>query len=275
LTPNWGYGPLPSGDNALSVQLGIVSVLVLIAAAFYMIFKKSKDKIIASLTALTIAVVVLMTKYSLFLWQGIPGLDTVQFPWRLLSITVFSTAIMSAFVIEQTKKKMLSAALVIAISIISTISYTKPYAFTDKGDSFYSTNEDTTTVRDEYMPLWVEEKPPERANEKIIADPQIVQFKSKEIKPANYNVSISAKEESDITVNSIYFPGWKVDVSGQNVPINYSNKFGLITFRLPRGDHEVIIKYARSGLHALSELISLAALFTAVAFFIRWRRQDF
>ena len=274
IIPSWGYGPTPQGPEGLSPQIGIVALAVFIAAGFLFFKSKRKDKVIAFLLVVFATVFLLMTNFSLFLWQNLPFIDVIQFPWRLLSVIVLISGLLAAFVFDSIKNNKLITILIIAASITSTIIYTKPKNFVDREDGFYATNEATTTVRDEYLPLWVKESPDKRAGQKIELTNKGI-LSNLKIRPANYQATIITQGESDVLVNTIYFPGHQVHVDGKRVPINFQNEFGLITFQLPKGIHEVIITYGKTPVHLVSEIVSLLALIgTGVWFYALWRKQN-
>lgn len=272
--PSWGYGPNPNSIDGMSIQIGIVTI-VIITTVIFLLFKTKRDyKIISFLVVVFFALVLKNTKYTAFLWQAIPGADIIQFPWRLHALLVFITAYLAAYTIELTQKKTILAVVIVGASILSTASYIKPAAFTDKGDSFYSTNEDTTNVRDEYLPLWVTNKPDKRPAEKIeiIGAGQII---SKSIESAKYSAVLKSEERTKLQVNTIYFPGWQAKVDGKDVDINYQNPNGVITFGLPQGMHEVIISYGRTPVHLAAELVSLLAILAAGAYLYRsWQKSS-
>ncbi len=274
IIPTWGYGPRP-GIGGFSPQLGLVSQAVIVSAIFLRFAKKNRNHVVDFMLIVVAISIFLMTKPSLIIWQKIPYVDVIQFPWRLLSVTVFASAFFSAFIIQNIKKPRVAVLLIVAAAIISTIFYTKPSAFVNRGDGFYTTNEDSTTVQDEYLPLWVKEKPQKRATDKI----EIVQGNAKilesTIKHSRYRVRIESSGESQVKVNTIYFPGWQVKSEGQKIPIDYVNNSGLITFKLSPGVHEVIINYTRSPMHRFSEYISLIAiLIVALSGYRLWLRRD-
>lgn len=273
IIPSWGYGPTSQGETGFSPQVGLISMAVFVSGVYLFFKSKKKDTVIAALIIIFAVVVFLMTRFSLPLWQKIPYIDVIQFPWRLLSIIVLISALLSAFVVDSTKNKILISILIIIACIVSTIAYTKPLNFVDRGEGFYATNEDTTTVRNEYLPVWVKDKPEGRANQKIeiLGNASIVNSR---IKSENYQATIKAENEAKIQVNTIYFPGHKVFVDSQNIPIDFQNKFGLITFQLPKGVHEVIISYGKTSVHLASEIVSLLALIGTGGYFIfLWRKQ--
>ena len=273
IVPEWGYGPAPSSSGGFSPQLGLVSQAIFITAFYLRFIKKHKNLIVDFMLIIVAASIFLMTKSSSMLWQKIPIIDVIQFPWRLLSVIVFASAFLSAFIIQNTKKTQIATLLIVSAAIISTLFYTKPSVFVDKGDGFYSTNEDSTTVRDEYLPLWVTEKPQQRAVSKIEVERGDANILKATIKHSYYRAKINSLGDSVIKVNTIYFPGWQVKADGQITPIDYKNKSGLITFELSPGIHEVIINYASSPIHRLSEYISLAA-FLVVGGYYLWIRKN-
>ncbi len=275
LVPSWGFGPNPNSPSGLSTQFGIVTLAVVIAVLFLRFYAKIKNQLIDLMLIILVLIFVLMTKFSLPFWQHIPLLDVIQFPWRLLSAVVFIGAFLAAFVIDSSQKKMAISIVLIAAGIFSTILYTKPLSFVDRGDGFYSTNEDTTTVLGEYLPLWVKEKPQERADQKIEVTKDQATIEQIKIRGTFYEARIIANDSTKVKVNTIYFPGWQVKIDGRKTPIDYQNPFGLIEFHLPKGNHKVIINYTKTPVHTAAEIISLVALLlTGVYFYRTWRRQN-
>ncbi|KKR58759.1 MAG: hypothetical protein UU05_C0002G0017 [Candidatus Curtissbacteria bacterium GW2011_GWA1_40_47] len=276
VVPSWGYGPNPNDSSGLSVQFGIVTLAIFLSALYLRRKIKTNNLTVDISLVISLLIFFLMTKSSLFIWQNLPFIDVIQFPWRLLSLIVFISAFLAAYVITCAKgKKTVLSLLIISASIISTIVYTKPSAFVNRGEGFYSTNEDSTAVRDEYLPVWAQEKPANRANQKIEVIEGDAKIEQVIVKPSFYQASILASSESKIRVNTVYFPGWKVTIDNSQVPINYQNSLGLINFDLPVGEHTAIIKYKRSPVHLGSEIISLIALIaTGIFFYFQWRKQN-
>lgn len=273
--PSLGFGPLPQGQASFSPQLGLVTIAVFIAAIIFRAIEKKRNYFVDFLLLLFVVCAFLMIDSSLPFWNIIPSVDVIQFPWRLLSIIVFVSAILTAYVVSKGDRKQIVVSIIVLSAVISTAVYTVPKSFVDRDDSFYSTNEDTTTVRDEYMPIWVLEKPNFRASEKIEIDEGEAGIISQQIQPAKYTGVIESPGLSKVKVNSVYFPGWRVDVDGVKQAIDYQNKYGFITFELPKGMHEVIIRYTRTPVHLASEIISLITFLGAgIYFFTRWRKAN-
>ncbi len=272
ILPRWGYGPRPQTTSGLSTQIGLVAIIVILTTAYLLIKKRKKSKVAWFLIILIFVSGFLMTKASSWFWQNMPYVDVTQFPWRLLSVIVFASAFLTAKLVSLAKDNKFLVFFIIVASFITTIFYTKPSNFIERPDSFYSTNESTTTVQDEYMPIWVKDKPQGRANQKIeVANATLSQ---EIIKPTKYQSVVNAKKDTDVTVNSVYFPGWQAAIDGKPAAINYQNRNGLIDFKLPNGVHKVIIEYKNSGIHLVSEVISILALILTGIYFIYIRSQN-
>lgn len=270
LVPHWGYGPDPNATGGMSLQFGIISLFLFLTTAVATVYSKKSNKIIVLLLVIYIGIFFLMTKWAGMIWTRIPYLDVIQFPWRLLALIVLISAFFAAFIVDYSKKKYLVAFLLIVGSIVSTLPYAIPESFSNNADEYYSTNEATTTVRDEYMPIWVKSQPALRAKNKIVGFGFEVTNLS--VKPTFYIARITSKTDAEVTVNTIYFPGWNVSSNGVQVPIKYES--GLISFKLPKGEHDVIIKYGRTPVHTLAEITSVVGFFVAGFFLIYlWRKQ--
>lgn len=260
--------------DIIPAQIGILNVFIVIYVALSQVISKQKDKFILLLIIIFTVTAALMTIYAKDFWQNIPYVDVIQFPWRMLSIEILISSILACFLIERSSKKVVLSIIFVIIAILSSWSYINPSAFTAKGDSFYATNEDTTTVQDEYMPIWVHERKPERANVKFETNPD-VEIINQIIKPANYYATLQSSKETQVTVNTIYFPGWKLKIDGIEHPIDYDSRFGLMNFKLPKGEHKVIINYSKTPVHLASEVVSLAALFlTGIYTIYLYRKQN-
>lgn len=275
IIPFWGFGPNPNGVNPLPVQIGVAAIAIFIYSLYLRFKFKIKNLLFDIFLLIFVFILFLMMKYSLFIWLNVPFADIIQFPWRLLAVIVFITAYLAAFSINLLKKKTLPVMLLVLAAVFSTITYIKPETFVDRGDGFYATNEDTTTVRDEYLPLWINERPETRANQKLELQGEGVILASV-IKPVHYEAVLESDGDSSLKINTIYFPGWLAKVDGKRTTVN-KNDDGLMVLGLPEGKHKVIIYYNGTLVHRLSEVISLLAILASIFYlrFFLWRRQNF
>lgn len=261
----------PIKFNPGSPQLGIVNIAVVVYALILQFSSKQKNKFVLLLIFIFAFLAFFMSNYSYPLWQIISFVDIIQFPWRLLSVEIFISAILTAYIVEKSEKKILLCASLMILAFIPTFPYTRPSVFTNRPDSYYSTNEDTTTVRSEYLPIWVKENKSTRADSKFEVDIN-TKLTSQLIKSAKYEATIDSLNDTQVIVNTIFFPGWQLKIDGVVQNIYYDSRYGLINFPLPKGEHKVIISYSKTPVHATSELLSLTALILTCIYFFKLKK---
>ena len=182
----------------------------------------------------------------------------VQFPFRFLSIGILAVSYLVSFILASFKGgTRFSVGVVLIILIFTSASAYQPSVFFDKGDSYYSTNEDTTTVKNEYMPIWVKNKPTEHYRDKVeITNGKISDLK---VRPNNINFVAHSKREMKIKINTIYFPGWMVNVDGKNAIFNYTDE-GLIKLNIPAGTHTIGASFRETPIRLISNAISIGSI---------------
>ncbi len=226
-------------------------------------FKRRKEK---NKTALLFLILGIMSVFfssvlSGWFWKIIPS-GFIQFPFRLLSITVLCAAFLGAYVVFSIKSNYKSLFILVTISLLSISTYQHIYnvKYTDKGEGFYSTNDATTTVKDEYMPKWVKEKPLKRPDKKV----EIVEGSGniENIFLGSNKLSFSANlnSNSTIQVNTVYWPGFSASIDGKSARILYNNSKGLININMPKGKHLVELKFGETPLRKSANSVSMLSL---------------
>lgn len=191
------------------------------------------------------------------LWKFLP-VSFVQFPFRFLSIVVLSTAFLSAFLLSRIKESPKIAAAIFLLLFISALPYIRPSTFFDKGEGFYATNMDTTTVKNEYMPRWVKKLPIERAENKIISSEGSIE--NIKIQTNDVSFTINTKDKTVVGINTVYFPGWNATINGVKKELSYSNERGAIEIAVPPGNHDVQIKLSETPVRLLSDGLSFVGI---------------
>jgi len=246
--------------------IGIVSIFILLLSVFFASKSSKISKLFFLFAGFDILSLFLASPYSKFIWPYLPS-SFIQFPFRLLSVALICTAFLSAFSIEETKKKtkVIVSVAIVLILFVSSYSFLTPLEFFNKGNSYYSTNEDTTTVKNEYMPKWVKQAPLVNSQKLIETNGQI-----KGLIPKSSSISLvhSAEIEEKVTINKVYFPGWEVKIDGNKTYINYQ-KNGFLEFSVPKGEHKIEAKFKETQFRIFADLISLVSILSLVIFTIR------
>ncbi len=216
------------------------------------------------------------TSGSAIFWQVLP-VSFVQFPFRFLSLTILCSAFLSAFIISQLPHKIY---IVFAIVLTVLLFFdAKPYLTStiifNKGDMYYVTNQATTTVQDEYMPVWVKEKPQGHFVSKVLMLKGQAVISDIFTTAKQTVFSVNAQEKVLISVSTVYFPGWVAFIDGKQTDITYNNAGGVIQVAVPAGLHVVRVAFQETQVRLISDVISLAAGITLMIFFIKERKRFF
>jgi hypothetical protein len=253
------------------IGIGIPIILFL---TFLKIFvDKHKEKTIYIMSVFAVISLFLSISASSIAWSILP-VSFIQFPFRFLSLTIFASSFLLAFILSgfEKNKSFLIGIGIIVVTFLSSFQILTSIDFYDKGEGFYATNQATTTVQDEYLPVWVKNKKTSMYEEKIEIDNGAVfnvMIKSNEIK-----FQTESENDSLVTINSIYFPGWKVLVNGENADINYMDGDGLIKVNLPSGSHSVEAELTETRIRLFSDTVSVLFLLGLIVFsFISFKRK--
>lgn len=190
------------------------------------------------------------------LWQMGPLVKFVQFPFRFLSLIMLAAAFLSAFLFENIQKKTIALILFSIILIFSSVTFLFPSKYTYFPDLYYATNGDTTTVQQEYMPIWVKSRPIKPADQivRFISGDGTMQISKQ--KGTHLTFTYSASRKSIMQIAFVYFPGWNVVIDKKNVVVNANNPQGLMQFDSPAGNHMVEIYFAETPLRLFSDIVS-------------------
>ena len=151
--------------------IGLPSALVIICT-FILIFTKhikiKTQKLTLVFLTLSLISIFLAIPQSELIWKILP-VSFIQFPFRVLSLTVLSISFLAAciiFVLPK-KHKIFMTVMLLIIVLVYSLPYLKVTSIQNYPDTFYSTNQDTTTVKNEYMPKWVKNIPSSMYNAKV------------------------------------------------------------------------------------------------------------
>jgi hypothetical protein len=258
----WSYG----GSGVFSVQLGIVNLIALILLPLTFLRLK-KNVLLARILFIFficfVTSIFLMLPQSDFLYKIFTILQKFQFPWRFLSLSVFTLSVFGAGFIYALKSEIhrkIALTFIIILVLATTSNYWKAKGFSIKPESFYSNVYYGTTDTGESAPIWsvrfMEKEP--KAHMEVFDGKAIIQEVSRSSIKHSYKVSVIS-DVALIKDNTVYFPSWIVFVNGKKVPIQFQNpnQRGLITFSLGKGEYMVDVVFKDTKLRIISDLISI------------------
>ncbi|MBP6098747.1 MAG: hypothetical protein KA477_02080 [Candidatus Levybacteria bacterium] len=266
---DWNYGI----TGQFSTQIGLVGLAVLALGLFFLFKKYSAHrKSLFFWYAVFVVSIFVMLPISKPIYEIFTILQKFQFPWRFLSVTVFSVSVISAIVFSYLSKnnQKIIVPIFLAVLLLISLPYMKAKGYLEKEDTFYSGIYSGTTDTGESAPIWsvrFMEKRPGRVAEFIDGYGRIF---PQTRKTTIHTYEVQATTSSKILENTLYFPGWNVYVDGKKAPIEFQdqNHRGLITFPLSSGNHKIDIIFKDTKVRLIANLISTICLLLLILLFV-------
>lgn len=272
---SWNYsGSQPQSNNTISYQIGWpLWWLVALSLPIVVFGKKRKNTLLFGLLFLIFAFGVFMThNKSSFVWEKIKILAFVQFPWRFLSIVIFSGSLLGSFFLSFFKGKRLVflSVLVIVLTIGLNWRYFKPEHFyfdiTDQkklsGQVFI--DQQAGAVLD-YLPKTALE-PRELALPIPIFVRGAGNIDNFDNKSNRWVFDAEVTKDASINLPVFDFPNWTVLVDNKIIPHTHSNVLGRIEIDLPRGEYRVVGEFRNTPIRTLSNALSLISILGVILF---------
>jgi hypothetical protein len=217
------------------------------------------------------------------LWDHVPILPIVQFPWRFLSVQAFFGALMTGELALRLPRPWWVAAIATAALTAAAVGGLRPeYLPIAEADVtgerlalFESFTANVgTTIRGEYLPAGVEpglrasavtlhrgQRPPPAV---LNGDLVRATLEGRDARSEHWRVEVTS-EQAHLAFHTLHFAGWQATVDGMPIAIEPLPGSGLISLRVPKGEHTVTLRFGRTGVRRAADLVSLAALLIVAA----------
>ena len=196
---------------------------------------------------------------SQFVWDTVPLLPYVQFPWRFLGLAAVALAFLGASGLGggAEEQRGRGAEEIIHYSLLTLLLLTAlPYHFpsappplphtADRADLIafeVETGWLGTTSAGDYLPTAVATLPP----------------------PNTIKAVTMGREGDQLTFSQFYFPGWQLWVDGQPHPVEANTPHGLLQTTLPTGAHHFELRFGNTPMRTATNAVSLMAWFIFVS----------
>lgn len=275
----WGYGSSTWGPiDGLSFQVGLANIATLVIAVILAIIHRKNVILLRFLFFLGISFILsiyLQHGKSDFIWEAIPSMAFIQFPWRFLGVSIFIVSLTGAAIAPYLKNKFFPIYLILIIAAIaSSLSYFRPKEYMDNDffDKFLNKEKmhQGMDLTKDYLPIWVStvDGPtlnyPEADKGKI----EVVKFEKKGTK-AESNIKVFT--DSLIEVPMTYFPGWEVKANNRVIIQSTPSAMGLIRFELPKGEYSLAVEFKDTPIRIVGNMISLMSGLLILLIFIYGR----
>src|SRR5260221_750290 len=253
--------------GGISVQFGIFHCFALLLA-LYLLVKGTTEKQVRKVILFSLGIIILslffMQPVSKFIWERISLLRQFQFPWRLLGVTSFATALLGVcfFSLKVSKNQFIFWTFCFLITISTLFYWHHPLGYLKLNENYYWNFPLDTTYFGETDVIWTEgpakSYPKERVSF-ISGNGTVTNFIKR---TTTHTFTVTAQKQSRLVDKTEYFPGWRVYVNGKSVPIEFQdqNWRGQITFAVPQGVSSVKVQFGETPIRLLADVISIVAL---------------
>lgn len=302
-TPFWGYGgSSPGCIDGMSFMLGkpeiligligLIGLISLISRMFYLKSTKNlyKKRVIGFMILLTICATFMTTYYSYSLSKILsPYIGWIQFPWRLLTISLFGLSFIAGGIIIPKKFAKLSF-LLIVLAIIVPFYNSKFFLKDTINKTKYNNNflsewyiEKAVAYKvSEYLPktadykTWLKYEPKKDGSERkdsTLTDGKFIHsLDGKDIKITKdtYFYKTAATDSSTVLINIHYLPYWQIFINRQRYIPDKFDSLGRPIINL-KSPSNIIVKYEQTDLEKLGNLITILTMIGLIIYVTIWK----
>lgn len=275
----WGFGGSIKGCvDGLSFRLGKLNIglLAISIPVFIFFISKTKQKRFIFLISFGffLASIFMSLEQSRLIWERLPYIDFLQYPWRFLNFTGLFMVVLLAYIFFLFEKAisvrsaMIYSILLIVGIFVLNLKLFMPQGFLNKSSAVYTDRESlvfaVSKISDEYMPKYFE-KPKSlqdirNTNMDVVSGNGTAQ--TIDDRTTFTKSLIIMKSDGTIRINRAYFPSLKVFMNGGEV--DYRVKSDGLYLDLPSGEYEIEIKFVQTSVEKIGNALSLLGFLTVL-----------
>jgi hypothetical protein len=248
-----------------------------------------KKSLWGTLVALSVTAAFLMLRISNILWEALPKLRFVQFPWRWMSILTIPFAVfISAAIVQKRARRYSSAAMIaVVLAILACIAtYMVRHTWWDSEDVPVLLealqNDEGFEGVDEYDPLGDDHSLLPEKVERVLVRP-MPEAETELKSPAEVTVQhwtaerkemrIITREPATLKLRLLDYPAWRVEVNEAVVVPEQTGETDQIIVPLATGSSHVLVRFIRTPDRTIGAVISGVSALIALLTILRRRTE--
>ncbi len=281
IVPGWGYGLSERGPaDGMSFQLGLAHWDFIVIALFVCLIRRFRRQAQHIGTAIfflisLLVLIFLMLLCSEAIWDHVPLISYIQFPWRLLALVALLSSFLGGYIstLIASRGDALDrsiCAIVVVLVFLLYAPYCRPHAYRPVVHEYCGFNTLASqqggpehfinTTGEDYMPRGIAELPPTLSHKALLAREGAIDAIPLYLSSAEYIYRLRVHAATRIHCQTFWFPGWQVYLNGRRVPSHSSSPYGLIEFFAPAGLYNCRIVFQHTAVRAAATWISLLTL---------------
>jgi len=233
------------------------------------------------------AATVLMLRFTLPLWNLLPKLRFVQFPWRWMSMVALIFACFAAAVCEKRRGWLLFVVMAVVCVPMGHLLVSNGWWDTDEMPTQYAAIERGTGFdgTDEYDPLGDDHSDlpvgaplvkilPKSKDDSGVLEAQV---HVAEWKTEKKEIRVDAKDNARVALRLLNYPAWRVEVNGQAIAPERMDDFNVMVIPVERGNSVIRVWFARTKDRTVGIVVSVMAVLVAIGLIVwgnrNWKRK--
>jgi hypothetical protein len=211
----------------------------------------------------------MMTSSSTFVWEAIPALSYVQYPWRFFMLLSISGAALGALLMSFATSRRMQAALLILIVGLQVHLYHRrlkpekylPMAESNIDDPGWRYTPEAALhgyYEPAYDPVGALRLTSEDLGRWTIVDGHGT-IDAQAVTDASLTLVSSSDVKMAMRVNSHAFPGWSAQVDDREVQIVPTSPEGYMEIVVPPGQHQIRVAFTNTPVRTAANAISLGS----------------
>ena len=160
----------------------------------------------------------------------------------------------------------------LAIAAIAlAASYARPVLYAPRNEAYYMSRpnftDGTSSMGNSFSTIWTGWKKTRPDVLITVAGGRVIREKT--FTYADHEWTVSMGGAGEMSLATLYFPGWKAVIDTAEVPIDYERD-GTIRFRVPYGTHTVRVRFTETPVRIIADALSVASLAVLAFFGYTW-----
>jgi hypothetical protein len=263
---SWGAAMPENPDLSMSFQFGVAQWLVVVCALLLLSLKRHRTMLVVTL--ILVGLLFLVTQPAKFIYDNISILQALLFPWRLYGVAIIFVSILCSLLLSSLKKPIITVLFGFVLIVVAVIGNRHHLGYVGReyhNDDYYQTYPYITDIWGEFLPVWADLKKLDQykynrgliPSSKISVDQGQAEIESLSWKTNDVVVLGTFTQDSLLTLNHHYFPGWEVTIDKYPISITPQE---LIIFPITKGQHQIDLHFDTTPIRRFGDSLSLGII---------------
>jgi hypothetical protein len=274
LSSPWGYGvSQPGPRDGFSFELGPVHLALTLLGLLWVVRAWTNARPVRAFVlwmAAALGYACLMSVDAARpIWDNLPALQFLQFPWRFLVLAAFALSALAGLAAANLPPRrrlpVVIAAVGVALLMLEGLPHAHPQElYTIAADEFTPQSIARRSLRatdaDEYQPVQVTKAPEGESPQSIEVLSGTLTIRGEQKLSHQITWSVDAGTISRVRIATFFYPGWRAYADATPLALSIESETGLMLADIPAGTHELVLRFEDSPERITAKWVSVLGL---------------